>query len=194
MTFIPPQLPCPQVQLIPTEASLGQEALQADLANNRPGSFAIRNLVPGHYSVEIVCNPPWYVQSASSGNTDVLRDDLVIAAAHRPDPLEVVVRDDGTMLMGSLRADGEPARGYVLLIPEQASLAQAKLTMAAPTGEFGFIAVAPGDYKLLGFDSVDGLEFRNPDVVAPYLSRAVRVTVQPHEQATATVERISVGK
>jgi hypothetical protein len=66
--------------------------------------------------------------------------------------------------------------------------------MAAPTGEFGFIAVAPGDYKLLGFDSVDGLEFRNPDVVAPYLSRAVRVTVQPHEQATATVERISVGK
>ena len=187
-------LPCPQVRLIPTEAPLEEEALQADLVDNRPASFAVRNLVPGHYSVEIVCNPPWYVQSASSGNTDVLRDDLVIVAGHRPDPLEIVVRDDGTMLMGSLRADGEPVRGNVLLIPEQASLAQAKLTMAAPTGEFGFISVAAGDYKLLGFDSVDGIEFRNPDVLAPYLSRAVRVTVQPHEQATATVERISAEK
>jgi Carboxypeptidase regulatory-like domain len=194
VNFVPPQLPCPQVRLIPTEAPLEQEALQADVVNNRPASFAVRNLVPGHYSVEIVCNPPWYVQSATSGNTDVLRDELVIAAAHRPDPLEIVVRDDGTMLMGSLRADGEPVRGNVLLIPEEASLAQAKLTMAAPTGEFGFISVAPGDYKLLGFDTVDGLEFRNPDMLAPYLSRAVRVTVQPHEQATATVERISAGK
>jgi hypothetical protein len=193
-SLVPPQLPCPQVRLIPTEAPLEEEALQADLVNNQPASFAVRNLVPGRYSVEIVCNPPWYVQSATNGNTDVLRDDLVIAAGHRPDPLEIVVRDDGTMLMGSLRADGEPVRGNVLLIPEQASLAQAKLTMAAPTGEFGFISVAPGDYKLLGFDSVDGLEFRNPDVLAPYLSRAVRVTVQPHEQATATVERISAGK
>ena len=194
INFVPPQLPCPQVRLIPTEAPLEEEALQADVVNNRPASFAVRNLVPGHYSVEIVCNPPWYVQSATSGNSDVLRDELVIAAAHRPDPLEIVVRDDGTMLMGSLRADGEPVRGNVLLIPEQASLAQAKLTMAAPTGEFGFISVAPGDYKLLGFDTVDGLEFRNPDMLAPYLSRAVRVTVQPHEQATATVERISAGK
>jgi hypothetical protein len=193
-SLVPPQLPCPQVRLIPNEASLGEEALQADLANNRPGSFAVRNLIPGRYSVEIVCNPPWYVQSATSGNVDVLRDELAIAAGHRPDPLEIILRDDGTMLMGSLRADGEPARGSVLLIPEQGSLTQAKLTVAAPTGEFGFIAVAPGDYKLLGFDSVDGLEFRNPDVLAPYLSRAVRVTVQPHEQATATVERISAGK
>jgi hypothetical protein len=194
IAFVPPQLPCPQVRLIPTEAPLEEEAPQADLVNNQPASFAVRNLVPGRYSVEIVCNPPWYVQSATNGNTDVLRDELVIAAAHRPDPLEIVVRDDGTMLMGSLRADGEPVRGNVLLIPEQGSLAQAKLTMAAPTGEFGFISVAPGDYKLLGFDSVDGFEFRNPDVLAPYLSRAVRVTVQPHEQATATVERISAGK
>jgi hypothetical protein len=82
----------------------------------------------------------------------------------------------------------------VLLIPEQASLGQAKLMLAAPTGEFVFIGFAPGDYKLLAFDSVDGLEFRNPDVLAPYLSKAVRVALQPHEQATATVERISVGK
>jgi len=194
ITFVPPQLPCPQVQLIPVESSLEEEALAADLANNRPGSFAIRNVVPGHYSVEIVCNPPWYVQSATSGNVDVLRDDLVIVAGHRPVPLEIIVRDDGTMLMGSLRAGGEPVSGNVLLIPEQGSLAQAKLTMAAPTGEFGFISVAPGEYKLLGFDTVDGLEFRNPEVLAAYLSRAARVTVQPREQATATVERIRVGK
>ena len=193
INLVPPQLPCPQVRLIPTEARLEEEALQADLVDNQPASFAVRNLVPGRYSVEIVCNPPWYVQSATSGNTDVLRDELVIAPAHRPDPLEIVVRDDGTTLMGSLHADGEPVRGTVLLIPDQTSLGQAKLTMAAPTGEFGFISVAPGDYRLLGFDSVDGIEFRNPDVLAPYLARAVRVTVQPHEQATATVERIRAG-
>ena len=193
--FIPaPSLPCPQVRLIPTLASLEEEALQADMPNNQPSSFAIRNLVPGRYSTEILCNPPWYVQSATSGDIDLLRDDLVIAAGRRPDPLEIVVRDDGTTLMGSLRADGEPVRGDVLLVPEQGSLTQAKLTQASPSGDFGFFALAPGDYKLLGFDTTNGLEFRNPDVLAPYLSRAVRVSVQPHEQATATVERISAGK
>jgi Carboxypeptidase regulatory-like domain len=194
VTFIGPQLPCPQIRLIPNGAGPQEETLQADLINNQPSSFAVHNLVPGKYSVEIVCNSPWYVQSATIGTVDVLRDELVISAGRRPDPLEVVLRDDGANLMGSLRVEGEPARGSVLLIAEQASLTHAKLIAAAPTGEFGIAGVAPGDYKLLGFDSVDGLEFRNPDVLAPYLSKAVRVTLQAREQATATVERVGMGK
>jgi hypothetical protein len=180
-----------QVRLISIETRLELQEFQADEQNS---VLAVRNITPGRYSVELTPNSPWYVQSARCGPTDVLREDLVFAPGRRPDPLEVVLRDDGARLSGSVHSDNQAAAGAVLLIPEQGSLNQAKLTQSGPAGQFQFESLAPGDYRLFAFDTVEGLEFRNPEVLASYLSRAVRVTLSPNEQARASVELIQAGK
>jgi hypothetical protein len=186
------RLPIVQVRLISTENRIEETEFQADVGTN--GSFVIRNFVPGRYTVDVQPNPPWYVQSATSGTVDVLREELVLTPGRRPDPLEIVLRDDGAMVSGTIRADGQPAVGSVLLIPEQQSAAQIRVTAAAPGGDFIFDRVPPGDYKMLALDTVSDIEFRNPEALGPYLSKAARITLDPGQQASVSVERVTVGK
>ena len=181
-----------QVRLISTENRLQREEFQAD--STVQGSFAIRNFTPGKYTVDLQPNSPWYVQSAKSGSVDLLREDLVIGPGRRPDPIEIVLRDDGANLAGSIHVEGIATPGAVLLIPEQAGPSQIRVVQAAPGGDFLVDRVPPGDYKLLSVDTLEGFEFRNAEVLAPYLSKATRVSLQPRQQASVTLERVSVGK
>jgi hypothetical protein len=181
------------VRLISTEKRIVTEEFQADM-NEKGGGLAVRNLAPGRYSVEIVPAAPWYVRSVSSGTTDLLREDLAVGPGRPPDPLEVVLRDDSGGVHGTIRVDGQPAAGTVLLFSEQMSLAHAQIAVTAAGAEFMFTGLAPGGYKVISFDSIDGLEFRNPEVMSSYLSKASQVTLQPNELASINVERISAGK
>lgn len=182
-----------QIHLIPTELRLQSQEFQAGV-NPADNSFVIPNITPGNYSVEVLPIPPWYVQSATSGNTDLLREDLVITAAHNPEPMDVVLRDDGASVSGIVLADGQPAPASILLIPDQSSSEHARLMLAGRGGEFQFDRIPPGDYKLLAFDSLDTLEYRNPEAIAPYLTRALHISLHSAEQSDRTnLERISVG-
>jgi hypothetical protein len=185
--------PIVQVRIISSETGMHPAEFQAD-ANANDGSFAIRNLVPGKYSVELQPNPPWYVQAASSGTTDLLREDLVVSPGRHPDPIEVTLRDDGAILSGTVRADGQPAGGSVLLIPEQGNPSLIRVNQAAPGGDFLFDRVPPGDYKVLAVDTLEDFEFRNSDALSSFLSKATRVTLQPSQQSSVGLDRITVGK
>ena len=182
-----------QVRLISSENRLQAEEFQADSSSN-DGLFAVRNFTSGRYTVDLQANGLWYVQSARSGNVDLLREELVIGTGRRPDPIEIVLRDDGANLSGTIQVDGQAAPGAVLVIPEQAGPSQIRVVRAAPGGEFLADRVPPGDYKLLGVDSLVGFEFRNPEVLGPYLSKATRISLQAHQQASVTVERVTIGK
>jgi hypothetical protein len=187
------RVPVVQVRLISTENRLEDAEFQADF-NATDGSLAIRNFVPGRYNVDLQPNPPWYVQSATSGTVDVLRDELVLTPGRRPDPLEIVLRDDGAMVSGTIKADGQSVMGSVLLIPEQQSATQIRVMAAAPGGDFLFDRVPPGEYKLIALDTVSDVEFRNAEALGPYLSKATRITVEPSQQDNVSVERVTVGK
>jgi hypothetical protein len=182
------------LQVIATD--LRFENMQVQAERNERGELAFRNLLPGRYSVEVSATPPWYVRSASSGTTDLLREELVIGAGRRPEPLELVLRDDGASLKVHVLAEGQPAGGSVLLFPDQTMLTNARTGLSAPGGEISFAGLAPGDYKLLAFDAgtLESLEFRNPEALAPYVSKAATITLHPGEEASVNVERQGTGK
>ena len=180
------------VRLVSTELRIDPVEFQAD--RNEQGALAFRNLLPGHYSVEITPTAPWCVKSATSGGTDLLHEELVVGSGRRVEPLEVVLRDDSANLRGQIRQDGRPAGGYVILFSDQASLVHAQTMQLSPGADFYFPGLAPGDYKLLAFDTLDGLEFRNPETIGPYLSKAAAITLHANEIGTINVERMSVSK
>jgi Carboxypeptidase regulatory-like domain len=180
------------VRLVSTELRIDPVEFQAD--RNEQGALAFRNLLPGHYSVEITPTAPWCVKSATSGGTDLLHEELVIGSGRRVEPIEVVLRDDSANLRGQIRQDGRPAGGYVILFSDQASLVHAQTMQLSPGADFYFPGLAPGDYKLLAFDTLDGLEFRNPETIGPYLSKAAAITLHANEIGTINVERMSVSK
>ena len=181
------------VRLISTDVHIDNVEYQAEKAN---GGLAFRNLAPGRYSVDMSTTAPWYVRSARIGATDLLREDLVIGSGHRAEPLEIVLRDDGARLKGNILADGQSAGGWVLVCADQELLTHARTTLIAPGSGFEFVSLAPGEYKVLAFDreTFAALEFRNAEVLAPYLSKAATVTLHPGEEATINVERQGTAK
>jgi hypothetical protein len=151
-------------------------------------SLVARNVQPGAYTVEINTGGPWYVQSATYGQTDLLRDDLVVAnGAVRQ--IEIVIRDDGANLNGAVVADGQKSPGAVLLIPER-SPNHPKEIVAGPDGSFGMAGIAPGNYKALAFDRIDDLDYTDPEVLRNYLLKAQSLMLAPNQKATINIELI----
>lgn len=181
-----------QVRLVSTEKRV--QTMEFPAQTDERGDMLVPNYMPGRYSVEATPLSPWCVQSVSSGNVDLLQEELVLGYGGRPEPLRIVLRDDCSGVRGKIHADGKPASGTLVLIPDRASAAHAQIGAASADVDYLFATLAPGDYRVLAFQSVDGLEFRNPEVLSPYLSKAVRVTVQPNEISSVDVERITVGK
>jgi hypothetical protein len=164
--------------------------LDADPQNS---TLSLQNVPPGRYSVKVIPNGPWYVQSAVCGSADLLREDLVVAAGSQLPPIEIELRNDVGAVLGTVDAAGENAHATVIAIPKRAMTA-ARMQPASPRGDFQLQGLAPGEYDVFAFDHVDGLEYNNPEAMDEYASRAVHVTVQPNDKRTITLELITRGE
>jgi Carboxypeptidase regulatory-like domain len=154
----------------------------------RNPSPVFRNLPSGRYSAEVDANSPWYVQSAQCGDTDLLRDELTVTAGSQTPPIEIVLRDDGGTLTGKVDLGQGIRPTAVVLLPEHGPARLAKTATANDSGNFTIQGLAPGNYEVLAFDLMDGLEYSNPEVLNRFLSRAAHVTVQANEERSITVE------
>jgi hypothetical protein len=153
----------------------------------------LRGVEPGVYAVQITPVGPWYVKSATYGQTDLLREELVVSQGGDVRAIEVVVRDDGGSVSGSVMSDNAPVDAMVLVVPERRTAAW-QPQYASERGGFRINTLAPGEYLLFAFDSVEGLEYTNREALEPYASRATRVTVSNNSSATVTLSLIKRGE
>jgi hypothetical protein len=180
-----------RVTLVSKNASLGHVKFIARRGQNADQTVMnITGVEPGNYSVEI---SPYgaYVKSATSATTNVLQDDFLVPENGTVAPIEIVLSNDGGTLKGNVKLPDQSSPATILLVPGHESAKEIRTTMTA-AGQFEFEQVRPGDYVLLAFSSVDGLEYRNPDVLSSYLSRGTHVSVQPSQAVTATLTPISL--
>lgn len=152
----------------------------------------LRGLEPGIYAVEITpINNTLYVDSVQCGSVDLLRDNLMVGAG--TPPIRVSLRDDGGTLAGNIVSDGQAAPGTVLIIPDRAPK-QIKATVAGSSGQFQSPKLAPGDYTVVAFDRVTGIEYTNPEVLGPYLANATHASVAANGESRVTVNLIQTSK
>jgi hypothetical protein len=169
-----------------------------------PGSQTLifHNVEGGRYTVELMPQPPWYVQSAEYGQTSLLTDDLVLTSGSPPSAIQVVLRNDVGTLSGTVteHAGAEvPATivaipdGFTKALPQLSYYYPPKDNNAAP-GEFVIHSLAPGDYQVFAFDHAESIEYANPDVLQNYASQAAHVTLAPNQRAKVTLELIRTGE
>lgn len=150
----------------------------------------IMGVEPGTYDVEIDTNGASYVASATYAGIDLLRQPLVIAPGSDPQPIHVVLRDDGASVSGTVQSADNNKSALVLMMPEGGTSSAPRQVYVDSSGSFHAQGMAPGSYEILAFDRLDGLEYRNQEILNAYLSHAAQVTLTAGEQTRVTLDLI----
>ncbi len=187
-----PDRPPISVRLLPGNPNAAESFSSIEPVSPGHSALALRNLDPGTYTVLFTPQPPWYVQSASYGQINALSDDISVSPGQSYS-LDIVLRDDSASLSGTVKSsDANPTSAAIVIVPQPAG----KMSPHVLRGrnEFAVSGLAPGDYLVFAFDTIDDLEYTNPDALAAYASQAAHVTLTPNQQAQVSLDLIHVTK
>jgi hypothetical protein len=167
---------------------------QAQAETADPSTLALRSVMPGTYQVHITSMAQGYVYSAHYGTTNLLREELVVPAGGSIQPIEIVLRDGHASVKVHVQAEHIPAQARILMIPEFASFERPITLDVMANGDREYGGLAPGDYKVLAFESIDEIEYENPVALEKYSAKTARVTLTAQGTTNVTVELIREGE
>lgn len=181
-----------RIHFIENGASISSSEYWSDLQGDRNPSLTMPEVPPGAYTVEVFASGSWYVRSAQSGATDLLREPLTVTAGAQIQPIEVTLRNDGAMLTGrvAMEQGGPPAT--VIALPEPGLSGQAVSAITGSDGSFTLPNLAPGNYNVFAVNRADKLEYANPAAMGQFVPRAAHVTLQPNGQRQISLDLINV--
>lgn len=177
------------IQLFPEDSSRSVHQIRGSTAPfgpNGPRDMFIRDVDPGRYRVDIRPNGPLYVASATYGDVDLLREDLVIGSDIGSQPIEIDLRDDGGDITATVTGLDANPRGVVFYVSEE-NPRRVYMSFMSNRGASYLGSVPPGTYRVFALDDADGIEYRKPDALQDFLSAASEVTVGPKAQSSVTI-------
>lgn len=187
-----PDHPPLSVRLIPADPNIAEQFSTYEQRNGHP-TMVLQNIDPGNYTAVLMPQPPWYVQSATFAQTNMLYDDIYVASGQSY-PMEIALRDDSASLTATVKsANGSPVNATVVVVPQPAGKMTPRVVRGG-SNEFSAYGLPPGEYLVFAFDRIDDLEYANPDAFAPYASQAVHVTLTPNQKAQVSLDLIQAGK
>jgi hypothetical protein len=180
------------VRLLPAAANNTDSFSTFQRSGSSRSAMVLQNVEPGTYTADLMPLPPWYVQSATYGPTNLLYDDITLAPGQSYS-MDIVLRDDAASLSGAVKSsDGNLAPAIVVIVPQPAGKI-APHVVKGVSNRFHVDALAPGEYLIFALDDLGDLEYANADAFAPYASQAAHVTLVPGQQAQVSLDLIHTG-
>jgi hypothetical protein len=171
------------VQIRSKDSWMSGAAMSAAIAANS----VLPNVTPGRYDVQLTMSPPWYAESVTRGDADLLSQDLAVTSGGEQQPIRVVARDDSAKLNVQLQASPTTV-ATLLIVPDQKDSGPVREVQISVTLDNFLPPLRPGDYTLIALEDAADLEYTNPEVLTPYLSRGTHVTLSPDETTTVKLE------
>lgn len=185
------------LMLFRTQSSASDGPYPVYPANQKDGTLAFQ-VPPGSYRLATRnSGGGWYVESATYGDRDLLRQDLVIAQGAGGLPIELTVSNQMGTLSGSACSGRTLTECHVYLFsasPSATPMTQVSVSFTKNyTGARGFYSVnlAPGYYRVIAFDHWHSFSSSAPDVLAPYASHVRTVEIHAGEKATLDLDAVT---
>jgi protocatechuate 3,4-dioxygenase beta subunit len=164
---------------------------------NEAGAFTFLDLPESRYQFQPVTGLPEgaYVADICQGGKSVFEDGMITVSPEAADPVQLVVRFGGGSIEGAvLDSEQKPvAMARVSLIPHPTRRQNPifyKRSTSDANGRFVIKGIAPGDYKLFAWDTLQIGADENPRFIALYENRGQTVTVNAGVPITAAIELI----
>jgi hypothetical protein len=191
------------VLLTPIEEFAGEQgAWSQPVDDSQQHALIIRNVGPGRYRVNVQTGAG-YAAEVVAGETDLLRQPLVVGLGGSSSPIEVTLRDDGAEVDGTFEDATKTDRGpdqnedaqpmcYVYFLPFAGSAGQFRETYGVSDGSFRQEQLPPGTYHVLAFDSEqEDLEGASEEAIRKFESKEQLVELAPGQKESLTLKVIS---
>jgi hypothetical protein len=136
----------------------------------------------------------WHVESANYGQSNLLTDELVMAAGATGSTLRVVVSNSSGQISGTIEpvpaAGSTVSPGWVYLVPQFPSLTPFTQLRISTTGAWS-ASLAPGTYQAIAVSDPIQADLRDPAVAARYTRLGKPVVVTDAVKATLTLDLIT---
>jgi hypothetical protein len=155
------------------------------------GTFTLADFPLDHYRVTVRPLPEsFYIKSISLATRDVLQEGLHLDGTSSG-PLEIVLADKAASIEGIVFDDHQKAAANVMvvLVPEPRQRQRDDLYSTADTDEnggFKLQRLTPGRYELYAWESIEN-DYRDPEFLAKYRSRARAVVLEPGNAAAVNL-------
>ncbi len=161
------------------------------LAPRKDQSYVF-SAAPGNYRLQGRDTGTWVIKDATYGDSDLLREELVVVPGAGGTPIRVRVSDATGGLQGTVNLKGSPVSGWVYLVPTGPS-AQAVITLhSGSSGSYTAAHVPPGSYQVIAFERRHSANYRDAASLAPYSSYVHSVTVNAGDKPTLNLDAVPV--
>ena len=146
---------------------------------------------PGAYRLNASLSGGWYIHSATSRGTDLLRDDLLISPGASPSPITVVVSSQTGNLEGVVTLSGAPAACWVYLIANGPTLPAVVIRRSDRSGQFHIPDLPPGSYRAVAFPYRHSANLQEPSILNQFSTHIGAVSVSPGRTATLNLDAVT---
>jgi uncharacterized protein (DUF2141 family) len=159
------------------------------------GQFAVTGVQPGSYTVQVdgLLNDQ-YLKNAAFGSIDALEKPMAVAYPASPE-LQIQIASDGGRITGAVfdRNDALFPNSEVILVPTSVSrfrFDRYRTAVTGDDGQFSIRGIAPGDYKLFAWESLEPNAHLNIDFMRPYESMGTPVHIEPNGNGAVSLRAI----
>jgi hypothetical protein len=149
---------------------------------------------PGTYRFSARGSGQWFVKSATYGTTDLLQQDMTVAAGAGSSAIFVTVSDQIGGLQGSTKQNGVPSSAWVYAIPTGRSAVPFYMSRSNFDGSFNYSSLPPGSYQVISFEGVHSADYRDAKTLGPYTTYVRSVTVTAGSKATLDLDTVPTSE
>lgn len=176
-------------------------AASRDAEGSQGQELTFTDVEPGRYRVDVRCGIG-YAASIQSGGKDLLHQPLVVGLGGSVAPIEIVLRDNGAEVDGTIEEEGNrattaagaesiEASHLVYLLPVNAP--PRPLTVWVSHGQFRIEQVPPGDYLVVAFaqQREEDLPYGSAETMKTLANKGQTIHLEPGQKVSVKVKLIT---